>query len=144
MLMRKNNRDFRFAFIPTCACTYVQDMPTTPNKKMPLLNLFFTAEQGERTISPSNTPIWRENQNMLAELKYKKIPNNHITTAKKTRNQKKKTFLKAALQMFGFKYRLSTVYVCGTCICTKKLQQYRIFKKQYAFFIARDSIVLPH
>ena len=59
-------------------------------QKNAALELVFTAEQGERTISPSNTPIWRENQNMLAELKDKKIPKNHITTAKKTRNKKKK------------------------------------------------------
>ena len=52
--------------------TYVPDMPNNTKQNNAALELFFTAEQRERRICPSNTPIWRENQNMLAELKYKK------------------------------------------------------------------------
>ena len=73
MLIRKNNRDFRFAFIPTCVFMS-QICQTAPDNKNAFLNSLFIiiAEQGERTICLSNSPIWREkNKNMLVEVKSK-------------------------------------------------------------------------
>ena len=96
--------------VHTNVSNYVPDMPNNTKQKNAALEPFFTAKQRVREQSVRLTLQSGERSRICSQnLNTKK--KHHITNAKKKRN--KKTFLKAVLQVFGFKYRLYTVCVSG-------------------------------